>query len=182
MRRRIRLRRTAPPCAFFTLVPKRLMSRPLGRMNTTNGWFDRRRPSRYTASNSERRTSRQARGKSSRGRLDGREGVASFFAASRKDLPSTLGLHACAKAMLLMAAPHTGLIGAFRQRTAPQPAKAHTGETASLVEPRRPVKKPLGTVLSYLYDLDWCTDRTPNSKQPTTYPFQYSRYVAGLYF
>ncbi len=42
--------------------------------------------------------------------------MASFFAALRKDFPSTLALHACAEAVLLMTAAHMGLKRTFRQR------------------------------------------------------------------
>jgi hypothetical protein len=42
--------------------------------------------------------------------------VASFFAASRKDVPSAFGFHACAEAVRFVATAHMGLKGAFRQR------------------------------------------------------------------
>ena len=118
-RLRMRFRRTAPPCAFFTLMPKRLMVRPFGRMKMRNGWFDLRRPSRYAAWKSERRRMRQPRGKSSGERSDRRERVASFFPTSGKNLPSTFSFHARAETMFLGAAPHTGLIGTFRQFLSP---------------------------------------------------------------
>jgi hypothetical protein len=119
MRRRMRLRRTAPPSAFLMLQPKRLISRPLRRRKTANSRPVRRRPSRYTASYSARRTRRQARGKSRRGDSDARETVAPLLAALRKDFPSTLALHACAEAVLLMASAHMRLKSAFRQRPSP---------------------------------------------------------------
>ena len=119
MRRRIRLRTTAPPNAFFTLMPKRLCSFPLARKNTTNCWLERRWPPRYTASNSARRTRRAVRG-NPRGepgeRLDGCEAIASLPAARRKDFASTFRLHARAEAVRLVATAHFGLEGAFRQR------------------------------------------------------------------
>jgi len=118
-RRRIRLRRTAFPSAFLMLHPNRLMSSPLGRTNMVNSRLLRRRPSRYTASYSARRTRRVSRGRSSRGGSDAREGVAPFFAACGKDFSSTLGFHAFAESMLLVAAPHMRLISAFRQRKSP---------------------------------------------------------------
>jgi hypothetical protein len=118
-RRRIRFRRTAFPSAFFMLQPNRLTSSPLGRTNSVNSRLLRRRPSRYTASYSARRTSRVSRGRSSRGGSDAREGVAPFFAACGKYFPSTLRLHAFAESMLLVAAPHVRLISAFRQRKSP---------------------------------------------------------------
>jgi hypothetical protein len=112
----MRLRRTAPPSAFLMLQPNRLMSRPLGRRKTVNSRPDRRRPSRYTASYSARRTSRPARGNPNRGGSDPRETVAPFLAALRKDLPSTLALHSCAEPMFFVARAHMGLKSAFRQR------------------------------------------------------------------
>jgi len=118
-RRRIRLRRTALPNAFLMLQPNRLTSKPLGRTNSVNSRLLRRRPSRYTASYSARRTSRVSRGRSSRGSSDAREGVAPFFAACGKDFSSTLGFHAFAESVFLVAAPHVRLISAFRQRKSP---------------------------------------------------------------
>lgn len=116
-RRRMRLRRTAVPSVFLMLQPKRLKPRPFGRIKTVNSRLDRRRPWRYTASYSLRRTIRQARGNPSRGESDARETVAPLFAALRKDLPSTLALHACAEPVLLVAGAYMGLISAFRQRS-----------------------------------------------------------------
>ncbi len=57
-RRRMRFRTTAPPSARPTLIPKRLSSRPFGAKKMVNWRLERRRPLRYTASNSLRRTSR----------------------------------------------------------------------------------------------------------------------------
>jgi hypothetical protein len=99
------------------LHPNRLSSRPLARRKTANSRLVRRRPSRYTASYSDRRTRRALRGKSYRGVSDARKTVAPLLAACRKYLPSTLALHSCAKSMLLMAAPHMRLKSAFRQRS-----------------------------------------------------------------
>jgi hypothetical protein len=118
-RRRIRLRRTAFPNAFLMLQPNRLTSKPLGRTNSVNSRLLRRRPSRYTASYSARRTSRVSRGRSSRGGSDAREGVAPFFAACGKDFSSTLSLHAFSESVFFVAAPHVRLISAFRQRKSP---------------------------------------------------------------
>jgi hypothetical protein len=118
-RRRIRLRRTAFPSVFLMLQPNRLTSSPLGRINRVNSRLLRRRPSRYTASYSARRTSRVSRGRSSRGGSDAREGVAPFFAACGKDFSSTLSFHAFAESMFFVAAPHVRLISAFRQRKSP---------------------------------------------------------------
>lgn len=115
IRRRMRLRRTAPPSAFFTLQPKRLMSSPLARINRVNSLPERRRPSRYTASYSARRTSRQARG-NPKGELDARKTVTPLFAALRKNFAATLALHACAEAVLFVTGAHMGLKGSFRQR------------------------------------------------------------------
>ena len=117
IRRRILLRVTATPSAFFTLIPNRLMTLPLGRKKTTNDELERRRPSRYTASKSARRKSRLARGKSRLTRSDACEAMASLFAASRQDLLATLALHACAEAVFLVTAAHMGLKGTFRQRS-----------------------------------------------------------------
>ena len=63
-RRRIRLRTTAVPSAFLMLIPKRPHSSPFLRAKITKFPPERRRPSRYTASNSARRTSRASRGQS----------------------------------------------------------------------------------------------------------------------
>ena len=116
-RRRIRLRRTALPSAFLMLHPNRLLSRPLGRRNIVNSRLVRRRPSLYTASYSTRRTSRHSRGNPSRAESDTRKAVAPFLAALRKDFPSTLALHACAEAVLLVSAAHMRLKSTFRQLT-----------------------------------------------------------------
>src|ERR1700722_2795012 len=116
-RRRIRLRRTALPSAFFMLQPNRLISRPLGRRNIVTAPLLRRRPSQSAASYSERRTSRQFRGRSSRGLSDARETVAPLLATLGQNFPSTLTLHALAKAVLLVTAAHMRLKRAFRQRS-----------------------------------------------------------------
>ena len=124
MRLRIRLRTTALPSAFFTLIPKRSRSSPFALKKTRNVALDRRRPSRYTASNSDRRTSLHSRGKfffartfapasaacswrlsAGGGPSDPRDAVASLFAASRKDFLSTFGLHSRAETMLLVPPP-----------------------------------------------------------------------------
>ena len=125
MRRRIRLRSTAFPIAFFMLIPKRLCAAPLGRQNTTNCAEDRRFPPRYTASKSPRRTSRTVRGNACgkltlrlyRERLNRRETLAALRSARRQHLAATFSLHACAKTVRLMATPHLGLKRTFGQRT-----------------------------------------------------------------
>ncbi len=117
IRRRMRFRFTALPSAFLMLHPNRLSSRPLARRKTANSRLVRRRPSRYTASYSDRRTRRALRGKSCRGVSDACKTVAPLLAACRKYLPSTLALHSSAKSMLLMTAPHVRLKSAFRQRS-----------------------------------------------------------------
>ncbi len=43
--------------------------------------------------------------------------MASFFAALRKDLPSTLAFHAFAEAVFFVTAAHMGLKRTFRQRS-----------------------------------------------------------------
>jgi len=48
---------------------------------------------------------------------DSRETVAPFFAALRKDFPSTLALHAFAEAVFFVTAAHMGLKRTFRQRS-----------------------------------------------------------------
>src|SRR5580658_309453 len=115
-RRRMRLRRTALPSAFLMLQPNRLRSSPLGRTKIVNSRLERRRPSRYTASYSARRATRHSRGRPPAATSDSREAVASFFAALRKDFPSTLTLHAFAEAVFLVTAAHMGLKRTFRQR------------------------------------------------------------------
>ena len=46
MRRRIRLRTTAPPSTFLMLIPKRLRAPPVARQKATNCPDDRRKPLR----------------------------------------------------------------------------------------------------------------------------------------
>src|SRR5579871_4768736 len=125
-RRRIRLRRTAVPSAFLILQPKRLILRLLGRIKTVNSRLALRRPSRYTASYSTRRTKRQALGKV-RDASDAGKAMASFFAALRKNFASTLALHARAETVLLVATAHVGLKCAFRQRIFSLSILTHTG-------------------------------------------------------
>jgi hypothetical protein len=154
-RRRIRLRTTAPPIAFLMLHPNRLRSRPLDRRKTVNSLLERRLPSRYTASYSARRSSRSPFGKPPA--LDARECVASLLAASCKNFPSTLRLHASAKTVLLMAAALMWLIRSLRQRSfsssntnwgwvhiAPRKTarSAPPNETVSVCDQRGRVKKP----------------------------------------
>ena len=119
IRRRMRFRCTAPPSAFLTLQPNRLISRPFGRRNTGNSRADRRRASRYTASYSARRTSRLARGSPKFGGSDARETVAPFLSAARKHFASARTLHSCTESVFLMTCPHMGLIRPFRQRFLP---------------------------------------------------------------
>jgi len=170
IRRRMRLRFTAPPSPFLILHPNRLSSRPLARRKTANSRLVRRRPSRYTASYSDRRTRRAARGKSCRGVSDARKTVAPLLAACRKYLPPTLALHPSPKSVLLMTAPHMRLKSAFRQRplssafrsisvrsSPARPASfaqqirsliakiAHPNETMSLDDPRISVKERRST-------------------------------------
>jgi hypothetical protein len=116
-RRRMRLRRTAVPSAFFTLQPNRLKSRPFGRRKTVNSQPARLRPSLYTASYSARRSNRHDRGKSNCDDSDPRETVASLFAALRKNSSPARALHACAKSVLFVTGAHMGLKRTFRQRS-----------------------------------------------------------------
>ena len=104
IRRRMRLRATAPPSAFLMLKPKRLAGNWLARKKTVKWELERRFPARYTASNSPRRTSRAARGKSMRPVLLGREAMASLLAACRQDLAASYRLHARAESVRLRAA------------------------------------------------------------------------------
>jgi hypothetical protein len=142
----------------------------LARRKTANSRLVRRRPSRYTASYSDRRTRRAARGKSCRGVSDARKTVAPLLAACRKYLPPTLALHPSPKSVLLMTAPHMRLKSAFRQRSfssafrsisvRSSPARpasfaqqirsliakiAHPNETMSLDDPRISVKERRST-------------------------------------
>ena len=117
IRRRMRFRLTALPSAFLMLHPNRLSSRPLARRKTANSRLVRRRPSRYTASYSDRRTNRLARGNSCGARSDARETVAPLLPAGCKYFPSTLALHSCAESVLLMSAAHMRLKRPFRQRS-----------------------------------------------------------------
>ena len=116
IRRRIRLRRTAPPSALLMLQPKRLTPRPLPRKKTVNSRLARRRPSRYTASYSARRTKRHSRGHSNGDTSDAREALAPLFSALCKDFSSAWTLHARAESVLLVAGAHMRLIRAFRHR------------------------------------------------------------------
>jgi hypothetical protein len=112
----MRLRLTALPSAFLMLQPNRLTPRPLGRIKIVNSRLVRRRPSRYTASYSARRTRRQARGKSS-GASDARETVAPLLAALCEYFASTLCLHARAKPVFLVAGAHVRLKCPFWHRS-----------------------------------------------------------------
>ncbi len=131
-RLRMRLRTTAPPSPRPTLIPKRLTPRPFAAKNTVNWRLERRKPWRYTASNSARRVRRPRRRASScplrgleseleaaegpDGRpLDAREFVPSFPAARRKNFPPAFGLHPRAKAVGLVTAAHLGLKRTLRQ-------------------------------------------------------------------
>lgn len=105
----MRLRTTAPPSARFTLVPNR-EGAPFsarGSKKTTKCRPDCRRPPRYTASNSARRSKRHSRGKAKRSAFrppdsDAREFVATLPATGRQYFAAALGLHACAEAMRLV--------------------------------------------------------------------------------
>lgn len=114
-RRRMRLRFTAFPSAFLMLQPNRLRSSPLGRRNTENSRPARRRPSRYTASYSARRTNRHAGGNPSFGGSDARETVAPLLPACREHFLAAFALHPFAEAVLLVTPALMGLIRAFRQ-------------------------------------------------------------------
>jgi hypothetical protein len=119
IRRRMRLRTTAPPRAFLMLKPKRLCGSWFTRKNTVKWELERRFPVLYTASNSPRRTNRAARGKSRRPGLLGREAMASLLAAGRQHLAATLRLHARAKSVRFGAPASARLIGSLRQSDPP---------------------------------------------------------------
>jgi hypothetical protein len=125
MRRLMRLRTTAPPSAFFTLIPKRLRPASFGRKKTTNCALERLWPLRYTASNSMRRTSRASRGKR---RLpfcpapdasDGRKAMASLLSPRGQHAASSYCLHTRAEAVCLMAPSHAWLKSALGQSSLP---------------------------------------------------------------
>ena len=159
MRLRIRFRTTALPSAFFTLMPKRSRGNPFARKKIRNVAFERRRPWRYTASYSERRTSRHSRGKfrlpsavapTDFSHSDAREAVAPFFAASREDFFPARTLHSRAEPVLFVPPPNMRLKRAFYQAifslknarpTAPLPASTSPSETASLFDPPHSVKE-----------------------------------------
>src|SRR5580692_9452271 len=123
MRRRMRLRTTAPPSAFLMLKPKRLTGDWLARKKTVKWELDRRFPARYTASNSPRRTSRASRGNSKRTGLLGREAMASLLAAGRQDPAAAYGLHARAESVRLRAAAFPRLKCALWQGNPPLTAR-----------------------------------------------------------
>jgi len=119
IRRRMRLRTTAPPSAFLMLKPKRVCGKVLARKKTVKWELERRLPARYTASKSPRRTSRASRGKSKRSVSLGREAMTSLLAACCENLAAALGLHANAETVRLGAASFARLIGALRQSNPP---------------------------------------------------------------
>src|SRR4029077_20133015 len=104
MRRRIRLRTTAPPSARLMLKPKRLCGNSFAFINTVKWELERRFPLRYTASKSALRANFPvANFPVEDGRtlseyscpvLLGRKAMASLLAACRKNFPAAYGLHA----------------------------------------------------------------------------------------
>ena len=109
----MRLRATAPPSAFLMLKPKRLNGSSLARRKTVKWELERRFPTRYTASNSLRRTSRTSRGNFWLGPLGGSAGpsallgcktMTALLAARGEHFASTLGLHARTKSVRFGAA------------------------------------------------------------------------------
>src|SRR5271156_4455323 len=119
IRRRMRLRTTAPPSAFLMLKPKRLTGNWLARKKTVKWELERRFPARYTASKSPRRTSRASRGKSKRPGSLGREAMTSLLAARCENLAAAFGLHPNAEPVRLGASAFARLIGALRQSNPP---------------------------------------------------------------
>ena len=145
-RRRIRLRKTAPPSVFLMLNPKRLAGRWLARQNTVKFELDRRFPPRYTASNSPRRTSRASRGKPSPAALFRREAMASLLAARRQDFAAANRFHAGAEPMGLGPAASPRLIGTLWQSNPlsyAQPMQSVGLEFPSLCEAHQGVKETL---------------------------------------
>ena len=114
MRRRMRLRTTAPPNVFLMLNPNRLIGCPLARTNTVKWELERRLPARYTLSNSLFRTNRNSRGNvwpaAGPWLLLGCEAMTTLLAARRKHFAATFGLHAHAKPVRLSAAAFPRLI------------------------------------------------------------------------
>src|SRR6266403_1568037 len=111
-RRRIRFRTTAPPSFFLMLNPNRLCGCSLARKKTVKWELERRFPARYTASNSDFRTSRASRGNvapsgSAPGgvtglpALFGGKPMASLLAARRQHPAAAFRLHARAKPVRL---------------------------------------------------------------------------------
>ena len=123
MRRRMRLRTTAPPNAFLMLNPNRLIGCPLARTNTVKWELERRLPARYTLSNSLFRTNRNARGNvwpaAGPCLLLWCEAMTTLLAARRKHFAATFGLHAHAKPVRLSAAAFPRLICTLWQSSPP---------------------------------------------------------------
>ncbi len=67
--------------------------------------------------------------------------MAAFPAARREDFPPACGLHARAEAVLLVAAAHSWLIGAFRQSVLPLAELPARIEFASVVGRFKVVKE-----------------------------------------
>jgi len=119
VRRRMRLRTTAPPSSFLMLKPNRLCGSWLARKKTVKWELERRFPARYTASNSPRRTSRASRGNSRPSGSVGREAMASLLAARRQDLAAARRLHARAEAVRFSAPAPARLKCALWQNNPP---------------------------------------------------------------
>src|SRR5215831_14333545 len=123
IRRRMRLRTTAPPNVFLMLNPNRLIGCPLARTNTVKWELERRLPERYTLSNSLFRTNRNSRGNvwPAEGPwfLLWREAMTALLAARRKHFAAAFGLHAHAKPVRLSAAAFARLICTLWQSNPP---------------------------------------------------------------
>src|SRR5271163_3713951 len=139
IRRRIRLRTTAPPSAFLMLKPKRVCGKALARKKTVKWEPERRFPARYTASKSPRRTSRASRGKSRRSESLGRKLMTSLLAARCKDLAAAFGLHANAETVRLGAAAFPRLIGALWQNNPPSNLRAQNRPPAASAAALEPI-------------------------------------------
>jgi hypothetical protein len=118
-RRRMRLRTTAPPSAFFMLNPNRLCGSWFARRKIVKWEFERRFPARYTASNSPRRTSRASRGNLNSPALFGSEPMAALLAPRRKHPAASGCLHARTESVRLCAPALARLISALWQSYPP---------------------------------------------------------------
>jgi len=166
IRRRMRLRTTAPPSAFLMLNPKRLIGCPLARTKTVKWELERRLPARYTSSNSLFRTSRTSRGnvRAAVGPspLLWREAMAALLAARRQHFAAAYGLHAHAKSVCLGAASFPRLICTLWQSIPPlnrNPVEFRTRQTSCPAR-KRPSAAGFPHVPRWLWSLPWSSRTT----------------------